>query len=205
MPKLPLPPSTEENNEQPGSAPKISPSEAPYLRAGFPLRHLRAKVPDGTPWAAARNRAYGLTRDLSGSLVVLWGPRGTGKTQLALEVARTVAAEKCLYRKASDIFRELRYTYRSSATQGEKDVFESFVRPFLLVIDEAQERGETDFEDRVLTQIVDRRYDAMLHTIIISNLTREALAKSLGSSIVSRAHEIGEVIECAWPSFREAR
>ena len=41
--------------------------------------------------------------------------------------------------------------------------------------------------------------------IIIANLRREELVKSLGTSIISRMHEGGEVIECNWPSFRESK
>ena len=108
------------------------------------------------------------------------------------------------YVKASDIFRDIRSTYRSESRESETSIFKSFTRPKLLIIDEAQERAETEFEDRALTHIIDKRYDSMLHTVIISNLTKDALAKSLGTSIVSRIHETGDVIECNWPSFREA-
>jgi hypothetical protein len=37
----------------------------------------------------------------------------------------------------------------------------------------------------------------------VSNQTRLAFAKSMGSSVVSRIHEAGEVIECEWGSFRK--
>jgi DNA replication protein DnaC len=147
-----------------------------------------------------------------GSLFALWGPRGTGKTQLAVMAAMEfplpiLPQENRLprYVKASDIFREIRGTFKRESTATEKDVVASFITPLLLIIDEAQERGESDFENITLTHIIDKRYDAMLHTIIISNLRREELGKSLGASIVSRIHETGQDIECNWPSFREKR
>ena len=64
-------------------------------------------------------------------------------------------------------------------------------------------RGETEFENRVLDNLVDLRYDAGLDTILISNQTREEFGKPLGLTIISRIHESGDIIECKWESFRK--
>lgn len=153
--------------------------------------------------------------DPKGSLVILQGIKGTGKTQLAVSAAAGFKYEPQnplsgkwnnpapRYVKVSDIFRDIRSTYSKASEDSESEIFKGFIKPKLLIIDEAQERGETEFEDRALIHIIDKRYDALLHTIIISNLTKDALGKSLGTSIVSRLHETGEVIECNWKSWRE--
>ena len=72
----------------------------------------------------------------------------------------------------------------------------------MLILDEVQERGNTAWEDRILTHILDRRYGAMVPTIIIANLTESALVECLGDSIISRLTETGGVIEIDGPSHR---
>ena len=65
-----------------------------------------------------------------------------------------------------------------------------------------ENRGESDFENRLLSHIVDKRYDACLDTVLISNQEEAAFLKSMGSSIVSRMNETGGLIICKWNSFR---
>ncbi len=160
----------------------------------------------GGPWQAVEEK---IADRQGGFIFVLIGPRGTGKTQIATNVACARLKQRVgpedrwpRYVKISDIFREIRAAFRKESLVSEAEVIASFIKPRLLVIDEAQERGETEFEDRTLTHIIDKRYDARLDTLILSNLKREELGKSLGSSVVSRIHECGEVLECNWASFR---
>jgi DNA replication protein DnaC len=72
----------------------------------------------------------------------------------------------------------------------------------MLVIDEAQERGGTPWEDRILNHIIDRRYAAMIPTIIIANAKPDALVASLGESIADRMRETGGIIEITGTSHR---
>ncbi len=100
-----------------------------------------------------------------------------------------------------EIFLRIRATYHRENT-SELDAIEELCKPQLLVIDEIQQRGETEFENRLLAYLIDRRYGDMLDTILIGNLTPTALADSLDPSIVDRLRETGGIIECTWPSFR---
>jgi DNA replication protein DnaC len=72
----------------------------------------------------------------------------------------------------------------------------------LLVIDELQERGESDFENHKQTHIVDARYSRELPTILIANYTREEFAASVSPSILDRIRENGIGVFFDWPSFR---
>ena len=67
-----------------------------------------------------------------------------------------------------------------------------------------QERGETAFENRLLTHLIDARYGAMRPTIIIANLTAKELGETLGPSIVDRVFEDGKRIDFTWDSYRRA-
>lgn len=210
-----MPSKPKENCEELESARKTSLFEARCIRRGFPLLHLKKLPRDGPdgPWRVSQAQ---ITDSLAGGgIFILFGVRGTGKTQMAVDIGGELLSSKqtlCepettwpMYSVASDIFRDIRGAFRKESLVSEMEIIAKYLKPKLLIIDEAHERGETDFEDRTLTHIVDKRYSSMLSTVIISNLQRNELAKSLGNSIVSRSHEGGFTIECNWPSFREKK
>ncbi len=177
-----------------------------WYRSQFPERHkelAKSLTRDNSGWWAAHDYLSGKIGD-NGSLFVLIGQRGTGKTQLATCVARLVAfySEEVVYRRASDLYSEIKATFGVSDS-CESDVVRSMTSPRLLVIDEMQDRGGTAWEERVLNQIVDSRYASHKDTILISNDVKEALVESLGPSIMSRADEIGGIISTDWGSFRK--
>lgn len=144
------------------------------------------------------------------SIVFLIGDRGPGKTQIAVWIGaeRFVADEGCgYYRKALDLWGEIKATWRPNASESEEQVIRRFKRARFLVIDEAQERGDTEADrqwcDRMLTHIVDHRYDAMLPTLIIANLDVAGYEKTIPASVRSRVSECGGVKVCDWPSYRQ--
>lgn len=172
--------------------------------ANIPARHrdkVKQRHEATGPWADAYHRL----RDLlpGGPLIVLLGKRGTGKTQMAVGLLADICREgrSVRYLKALDLFREIRECYRKDGP-SEVAVVDKLCSYAGLVIDEAHERSDSDWENRTLTNIIDRRYDAMRTTILISNMTKEAFASAVGPSVVSRVHETGEVIVCDWQSFR---
>lgn len=153
-----------------------------------------------TGWTA--HLATAANRIKSGGILAMIGPRGTGKTRLAAEAARDFAPSKCRYATAMGVFLRLRRSYHAAATESEADIVDELATAPLLVLDEIQERGNTPWEDRILTHIIDRRYGDRGPTIIIANLSESALVDSLGDSIVSRFHECGGVLELNGPSHR---
>lgn len=155
------------------------------------------------------------------------GQRGTGKTRLAVSLARRVILSECdrpprppsdaaanypppggwrmeqptLYTKAIGYFMSIRESFKPTGP-SELEVLDRFRAPRLLIVDEIQERGNSEWEDRMLVHLVDMRYDDQKDTVLIGNLKPEELAASLGTSIVSRIREAGTVMECTWPGFR---
>ena len=196
-------------------------------RANLPARHRERTGDRSGPWLDSFGDCTRLLG--TGALIALIGNRGTGKTQLGCDLIRWVCereAEKpnppsmridgqtpkppeggwrrrevALYSKALSLFIDLRSCYRDGGP-GEESVVSGFCKIPLLVIDEIHERGNTDWEDRMLVHIVDRRYDTMLDTVLIGNVAPDQLQKQLGASIVSRIQECGRVVVCDWPSFR---
>jgi len=176
-----------------------------YKNAELPERHSSKRIDDGecpNEWLEARDKIIG--RMGTGFLIALLGKRGTGKTQIAQQLV--MASAKALgaprYTRASTLFLELKDSYVSRKA-SELQVVESFRKPTLLILDEFQERGETDFEQRTLTAIIDLRYGDQTDTLIIANQTKERFYESAGESIADRLRETGGIIECTWPSFRD--
>lgn len=149
----------------------------------------------------------------SGTLCVLVGGRGTGKTQCAVDVAITHEAyldamrgpgpeSRNRYALAVEVFMTIKETYGDDAKRSEKEAVLAFIRPELLIVDEVQEKAGTDWEQRLLTTIVDRRYAAMKDTILIGNMRQTDVQEVLGTSITSRAQETGGIFLADWASFR---
>lgn len=137
-----------------------------------------------------------------GGIVALIGPRGTGKTRLASEAMRNLAPEKGCYTTAMGLFLRIRASFGKSSKESEDDIVREMSTNPLLILDEVQERGNTAWEDRLLTHILDKRYGAMAPTIVIANLTEAALVECLGDSIISRLTETGGILEINGPSHR---
>jgi DNA replication protein DnaC len=229
---------------EPLSAPKnttkISFYEARMLRRGFDPAHVATfNTPPHPDYDAVFARVLETCARGTGSIFALSGRRGTGKTQLATNVAgrllnprdeenvlrraglgdtwrgevaykRAVVDDEAtwpLYSTARDFFRELKESWNPPADgkihHTETQVIDKYVDPCLLVLDEASVRSESKWEDDQLTELIDRRCYRGRSTLLLSNLSREAFAKALGPSIVSRIHEFGDCVECNWPSFRE--
>lgn len=184
----------------------VTTAEAPPKRNVAPATGLPARYrgewdrPDNNPWHATFGKVMSGISD--GGIIALIGPRGTGKTRLAAEAMRNAAPREGIYATAMALFLRIRETFGKKSRESEADIVRELSKCPLLILDEIQERGNTPWEDRLLTHIMDARYGAMRPTIIIANLTAEALAEQLGESIVSRLHETGGVLEIDGPSHR---
>lgn len=174
------------------------------LRAhwGAPERHLQCTPDHSGPWGEAFGRLA--TRIGSGFIVALLGIRGNGKTQLAVELMRH-ATEKLLsarFTTAMAFFMAMKGTYRRDATQTEEQVLAEYAKPSLLVIDEVGRRGQSEWENNLLFELINRRYNCVRDTVVIANMTPAELGESIGPSILSRLSETGGIVECTWPSYR---
>lgn len=167
------------------------------IRYATPCQNLVGDVWKGHARSIARGLGTGL-------MIAICGNRGTGKTQMAAEVIH-VAARKglsCRYTTAMDFFLELRASFQKSSELTELQVVDAFASPALLVLDEAQERGESEWHDRMLTMLLDRRYANLRDTILVTNLLAKAFAALIGDSNLSRMWQMGGVIELTGESFR---
>lgn len=201
------------------ATPVFAPNRVCIPLIGFPDRHRANTELSGDEWQQAYKKALEIAE--SGGIIVCYGRRGTGKTQIAVEIAKNAKlphSEKpraewtmkshpehrpAIYCKAMEIFIDLKNSFQRPAVPSEKAIIEKLASAAFLVIDEAHVRGETKYEDDKLTHIVDKRYDAMRPTMLITNLQRKEFASQLSPSILSRIEESGGGIECNWESFRK--
>lgn len=176
---------------------------------GYPERHIK-RCAEGLHGPALAKCDELWPRVRSGDcLLLLVGIRGPGKTQMATEWARRRVCElgksPGRYVKCADLIGEIKATWHDGgkAVGSEQDVLRKYRRTRYLVIDEFHERGASDWESRALVNIIDHRYDAMLATVIIANLSEQEAAQQINPSILSRANETGGLIVCDWGSYRD--
>jgi DNA replication protein DnaC len=141
-----------------------------------------------------------ISNSKQGIILLVLGDRGTGKTVMATWLARELGYG--LYIKAFDLFESLRATYGGNAAASEDKILSRFRKASFLVIDEIQERKESEWEQSILNNIIDHRHDNSLPTLIIANLKPTAIDACLGASIISRCKRTGGgIIECNWPPY----
>lgn len=137
-------------------------------------------------------------------VLALTGDRGTGKTQMG-----SVAVLQCEQRglpavivPALDLVADLKGTFGETGN-AERGWLDKWAGPWLLVVDEWQNRAESEYANSWLYRLVDARYTALRRTIIIANCQTSAEFGALvGAGIADRCRESGGVLVCDWPSFR---
>jgi DNA replication protein DnaC len=141
----------------------------------------------------------------SGKNLILCGLPGTGKTHLAVSIARTVARSGSLpfFARTYEAVQFVRESYRPGSKYSERESIARFVEPDLLILDEVGVQGGGDNEQMILFAILNGRYDACKPTVVISNETLEGIQKYLSVRVVDRLREGGgRVLACDWDSYR---
>lgn len=175
-----------------------------YDGTGVPLRcqDFRPSESKSSRWTEIYNAIKSNLNN--GPIYSICGKRGCGKTQLGcclIGCVVTSMKRSAQYCKAQDIFLRIREAMRGEG-DSERAAIKEMVTPYLLVIDAFEVRGDSQFENRMMDHIIDKRYDAMLATIVISNDKPEVLSSALGQSIMDRIAQTGGMIEMDGESFR---
>lgn len=176
---------------------------------GVPPKYRGAKF-DGLKQVPAelREKYHAATEDLRsllvvpGGIIVLMGPRGTGKTHMACALVNTFCRDcrHAVYAEAMDYF--LRLDEQINARGSVLKVEAQFLRPKLLALDAMEERADTPAKDRMLTRLIDKRYAANLATVLVTNETKEKFVERVGPSVADRIRDDGQIVVCDWKSLR---
>ncbi len=141
----------------------------------------------------------------AGRSLLLTGNVGCGKTHLASAIVRTVVADHCraLIIPASDIISIARASMAPGSGYSDRDVVLHLGNLNLLVIDEVGCQKGSDYELGLLHAIIDRRYQAVLPTVLISNLSVDGLKAYIGDRALDRLRQHGGMaVGFTWSSMR---
>ena len=204
------------NTENDYERPKWQPSSL-WNDGGYPWRHrklLQREIEStGVPWLhwdePATTELLRASGELNAgdSLMILLGPRGTGKTQAAVELSLKLDLHlhEC-NRAISHMYMPLGELLNKEKSSWDDKMIESPIKKAkstgLLVLDEIQESTASDWERQQLTLLIDDRYRNMKRTIMIGNLVQSGLEKFVSKSISSRIKETGQIIEMAGKRYR---
>lgn len=177
------------------------------------------------PKSRESRQAYVLAKTLSylnnsGAIVALSGDRGLGKTTIAAQIAimrlwedwdsrysgGSVTHRITSYRKLTAVVGRLKALYGDFGTIGIEQlesIRDHLASVELLVIDELNEcADDSKHKDRILADLIDRRYASNRDTLVITNQPVEEFRRTVNPSILSRLNEHGGIIACDWESFR---
>jgi DNA replication protein DnaC len=156
--------------------------------------------------------------------LVLWGKVGRGKTHLLVALLRELVFRHGVETRFIE-FSRLLLLLKEGYEKGVSDapVLAELSETPVLAIDELGKGRLTDWELRVIDDVVSRRYNAMTCTLFTSNYTPTAatgaaptnlstgveLAQSLGDRVgdrvYSRLREMGTFVELGGPDYRDLR
>jgi DNA replication protein DnaC len=125
--------------------------------------------------------------------LILCGKPGTGKSHLACAITIAVydGGGEAYRVSVADIIRELKDSWRSDSEKQETRLLNRYGKVTLLIIEEIGVQFGSDTERMYLFEIVNRRYENCLPTVLVSNLDPDKLAAEVGERVMDRLREDG--------------
>lgn len=188
---------------------RLGQSNLPLRFQGKTFANFETHCPEALE-ALAKCRAYAEGFDsvmARGQCLIMTGKVGTGKTHLAAAVANHLIHERSdypLFISVSQAVRSIKETWQKNSEHTESEALQWFVEPDLLILDEVGVQFGTETERLLMFEIINRRYENVKPTVVLSNLTLAEIAQVMGERVVDRLREGGGfAIEFNWGSYRE--
>jgi DNA replication protein DnaC len=204
----------EERAKKQGAAERQMKIDRLIARSNIPVRFQERSFGDYDPEVKPAKVALAVCRRYAedfasqserGRSLVLTGGPGTGKTHLACAVANHVIEQnlsQVRFTTVSEMLRRIKETYRKDSDISESQVIGSFSECDLLIIDEIGVQVGSEHEKLLLFEVLNQRYNDLLPTILISNLSADELETFLGHRVMDRYRECGVILAFDWQSYR---
>lgn len=142
----------------------------------------------------------------AGTGLVMTGSCGTGKNHLAVSMTKQIVRDHLARVEITDVMRltrAVKNTWHSNSDITEESVLAHYASLDLLIIDEVGVQFGSPAEMTILQEVINARYESILPTILISNLTFEQLQVFISERIVDRVTDGGRNrLAFNWESFR---
>ena len=141
----------------------------------------------------------------SGTCLIFCGTVGTGKTHLAVGIAKEIAkmGYQPLFCTVAKAIRSVKETYNYERTETERQAIDMFIKPDLLILDEVGVQFGSETEKNIIFEIINGRYEDVKPTIIISNLAKDKLQDFFGERAFDRLRQGGgKLVVTDWASYR---
>lgn len=172
------------------------------IECGVSLRHMDRTfdsfIAETSEQSGALTRAKALAEAVAKSpknapSLILCGRPGTGKSHLACAITIAVfdAGQNAFRASIADIIREFKDSWRKESEHDEIKLLRWYGGISLLIIEEIGVQFGSDTERMYLFEIINRRYENCLPTVLVSNLDPEKLAAEVGERVMDRLREDG--------------
>lgn len=102
------------------------------------------------------------------------------------------------------MLRRIKESFSKDSKESESDLMEKFAHVELLILDEAGMDYGTEFNKTLMFEVLNRRYENMRPTIVLTNLDIGALKEYFGERILDRMREGGgKMVTFNWESQRK--
>lgn len=152
--------------------------------------------------AAYRELLATQSRRDGGATIIIYGPQGTGKTILAVDLINTATADRrhCRFSTAIEMLASMSDARHEGRMVEVTDYWASAVD--VLVVDQFDKLTGADWENRLVFEVLDKRHNNERVTVLVANGTTDEIQKMLGTSMIQRIQEAGSALECNWPRYR---
>lgn len=174
----------------------------------YKLRESREVAKIAKTAAANYVQNYPLMKENGKGLYFYSGVKGSGKTRLASSIANALVkmyGVDIAFIKAPDLMNQVRKTFKGDSETTEAEIVATFRKVEVLIVDDLALKESTEFEERILYDIVDYRMENNMPTIFTSNVTALNLEKIYkGGRVNQRIKKMAVEIYMPEESIREA-